>query len=260
LLDSLLQEIMDSSDSDFSEDESFITETPITKTEPQKPKVTGKKHLNDIKNMLGLDSYQAKLEKKRLKRRAAKARKKGGNNSGTMANGLIQTNASRTLGLSSVPEMVTFIDHKKRNKRAENKIGDIVPEKSNNNKEITLKDARFEVFKLGVSGMDKKSREEANTALAIKLGAKPSKNKFVEYKQLKEDRTQEKEEKRLQEEERLHSMEGVKKSSNKNNSTLKKSTNKKKKKGSKNDFKVGSFDGGMLKISQRDINSIKSKK
>merc|ERR1712058_10340 len=105
--------------------------------------VTGKKHLNDIKNMLGLDSYQAKLEKKRLKRRAAKARKKGGSNSGITANGLIQTNASRTLGLSSVPEIVTFIDHKKRNKKVENKSEDVVPEKINNNKEISLKDARF---------------------------------------------------------------------------------------------------------------------
>ena len=252
---------MDSSDSDLSEDDSFINETTASKPEPQKPKVTGKKHLNDIKNMLGLDSYQAKLEKKRLKRKAAKARKKGLSSSQPVANGLVQTNASRSLGLSSVPEVVTFVDHKKRNKKTDNKIeeiGDIV--KSINSKEISLKDARFEVFKLGVSGMDKKSRDEANTALAIKLGAKPSKNKFVEYKQLKEDRIVEKEERRLQEEERINSMEGVKKSTNKNSSTMKKSGNKKKKKGSKKDFKVGSFDGGMLKLSQKDLNSIKSKK
>merc|ERR1719334_2970793 len=120
---------------------------------------------------------------------------------------------------------------KKSRDEADNKIeeiGDIV--KSINSKEISLKDARFEVFKLGVSGMDKKSRDEANTALAIKLGANPLKNKFVEYKQLKEDRIVEKEERRLQEEKRINSMEGVKKSTNKNSSTMKKSGNKKKKK------------------------------
>ena len=30
--------------------------------------------------------------------------------------GIIQTNATKTLGLSNAPEVVTFVDHKKRNK------------------------------------------------------------------------------------------------------------------------------------------------
>ena len=108
--------------------------------------------------------------------------------------------------------------------------------------------------------MDKKSQEEANTALALRLGAKPGKNKCVEYKQLKEERLQEKEDKKVQEEERKQSLQGVRNSS-KNGLTSKKSENKtKKKRGSKSDFKVGSFDGGMLKLSQKDLSSIKSKK
>ena len=123
-----------------------------------------------------------------------------------------------------------------------------------------MKQARFEVFKFGVSGLDKKSREEANNALAVRLGAKPEKNKGVEYKQLKEDRINEKEEKRIKEEEHRNSLQGVK-HSRKSGMSAKKSANiSKKKKGKKGDFKVGAFDGGMLKLSQKDISSIKSKK
>merc|ERR1712062_280585 len=106
-------------------------------------------------------------------------------------------------------------------------------------------------FKFGVSGLDKKSREEANNALAVRLGAKPEKNKGVEYKQLKEDRINEKEEKRIKEEEHRNSLQGVKHS---------RKSGMSEKKSKKGDFKVGAFDGGMLKLSQKDISSIKSKK
>ena len=248
---------MDFSDDDFSEDESVVVNSLPTPVQT-KPKIVGKKHLTELKSILDLDSYQAKLEKKRRKRKAAKARKLGKAN--PTSSGVIETLASRTLGLNHVPEVVTFIDHKKRNKdRLNPNSGQNNSSYELNRKELTLDDARFEVFKFGVSGMDKKSKDEANTALAVRLGAKPAKNKCVEYKQLKEERKQERIEQELLEEERKQSLEGVRKSS-KNGLTAKKSGNKVKKKGSKSDFKVGSFDGGMLKLSKKDLNSIKSKK
>ena len=261
-----LQIEMDFTDSDFSdEEESIVPSKAVTQLKPNVPVITGKKHLNDLKSLLDLDSYQAKLEKKRRKRKAAKARKQGFNiKEAPIVNGAVQTLASRSLGINKPPEIVTFVDHKKRNKykSKSNEINDIVTDevRVHNGKEVSLKQARFEVFKFGVSGMDKKSQEEANTALALRLGAKPGKNKCVEYKQFKEERLQEKEEKKVQEEERKQSLQGVRKSS-KNGLTSKKSENKtKKKRGSKSDFKVGSFDGGMLKLSQKDLSSIKSKK
>ena len=254
---------MDFSDSDFSEDEEVGFPSQKDPPKPTAPVVTGKKHLNDLRNMLELDTYQAKLDKKRKKRKAAKAQKMG-LSSLSQKDGIIQTNATKALGLSESPEIVTFIDHKKRNKskQADNTSTSNTDERVSvsNGKEITMKEARFQVFKFGVSGMDKKSKEEANTALAVRLGAKPEKNKFLDYKDLKEERKLEKEEKEMMEEERKRSLQGVRKSSNKNRVALKKSSNNKvKKKGSKNDFKVGSFDGGMLKLSQKDLSSIKRK-
>ena len=254
---------MDLSDSDFSEDEELRFPSQSNPQKPAAPVVTGKKHLNELKNLLELDTYQAKLEKKRRKRKAAKARKLGLSNT-LQKDGIIQTNATKALGLTSAPEIVTFVDHKKRNKPKQ--AGDTGMSNAvergivSAGKEITMKEARFQVFKFGVSGMDKKSKEEANTALALRLGAKPEKNKFLDYKDLKEERKLEKEEKEMMEEERKRSLQGVRKSSNKNGLAAKKgSNNKVKKKGSKSDFKVGSFDGGMLKLSQKDLNSIKRK-
>ena len=250
---------MDFSDSDFSEEEDAVS--PSVSAPPvHTPVVTGKKHLKDLKNMLKLDSYQAKLDKKRRKRKAAKARKMGLTND-MLKEGIIKTMATKTLNLTNVPEIVTFVDHKKRKRSNQDDLLSNPDVKRNAaiGKEVTMKEARFEVFKFGVSGMDKKSKEEANTALALRLGAKPEKNKCLDYKDLKEERRLEKEEKDMMEEERKQSLQGVRKSSNKNKLVAKKSSKRVKKKGSKSDFKVGSFNGGMLKLSQKDLSSIKRK-
>ena len=252
---------MELSDSDFSDEESSYIPAQKTSLAATKKVTTGKKHLTDLKKILGLDAYQAKLEKKRRKRQAAKARKKGLVLTSSSSD-IIQTKASISLGIASAPEIVHFIDHKKRKQKEEGFIeenvvnnNDVSQKKS---KELTLKDARFEVFKFGVSGMDKKSKEEANKALAVRLGAKPEKNTCIEYKQLKEDRLAEKEALRIQEEERKQSLQGVRKKSG-NSNPSKKST-KVKKKGNKSDFKLGTFDGGMLKLSSKDLKSVKSKR
>ncbi|GJQ88254.1 hypothetical protein Trydic_g13242 [Trypoxylus dichotomus] len=54
-----------------------------------------------------------------------------------------------------------------------------IPETVN---EIDMKRARFEVIKFGMSGFDKQRKEKAKVQLAVKLGAKPPKQKYKNYK------------------------------------------------------------------------------
>ncbi|XP_076038742.1 uncharacterized protein LOC143023949 isoform X2 [Oratosquilla oratoria] len=58
--------------------------------------------------------------------------------------------------------------------------------------ETTMKKTRFEVFKFGMSGFDKMKKKETKEALAIRLGAKPQKNKNIPYKQLMKMKKEEK--------------------------------------------------------------------
>nr|XP_053638253.1 uncharacterized protein LOC128692929 isoform X1 [Cherax quadricarinatus]XP_053638254.1 uncharacterized protein LOC128692929 isoform X1 [Cherax quadricarinatus]XP_053638255.1 uncharacterized protein LOC128692929 isoform X1 [Cherax quadricarinatus] len=61
--------------------------------------------------------------------------------------------------------------------------------------EKELKRARYDVFKLGMSGFHKEKKEDTRVALAIKLGAKPPKNKAVSYKDLFKMKKEEKQKK-----------------------------------------------------------------
>ncbi|XP_058823847.1 uncharacterized protein C1orf131 [Topomyia yanbarensis] len=54
--------------------------------------------------------------------------------------------------------------------------------------------ARKEVINFGISGFDKETKHTAKVALAIKLGAKPPKNTYRNYKEIIEERKREKEE------------------------------------------------------------------
>lgn len=47
-----------------------------------------------------------------------------------------------------------------------------------------MKKARYEVFNYGISGYDFKDQQKAKIALAVKLGAKPPKNAYKNYKDL----------------------------------------------------------------------------
>lgn len=58
--------------------------------------------------------------------------------------------------------------------------------------EEDMKKLRFEVMKFGMTGFQKKKQEDERINLAIRLGAKPPKNKAVNYKQLIEIRKEEK--------------------------------------------------------------------
>ncbi|KRT78912.1 hypothetical protein AMK59_7454, partial [Oryctes borbonicus] len=64
--------------------------------------------------------------------------------------------------------------------------------------EINMKRARFEIIKFGMSGFNKQKKVEAKVQLAIKLGAKPPKQKYKNYKDVLKEKRKEriKEEKR----------------------------------------------------------------
>lgn len=51
--------------------------------------------------------------------------------------------------------------------------------------EMDMKKVRYEVFKFGMSGFKAEKKEEVKVALAIKLGAKPPKRKYYNYKDYK---------------------------------------------------------------------------
>jgi len=250
--------MFDVTDSDADSGSDIDQEQITTTVQNKSVVIPGKRHLDELKELLDLESFQKKKFKKAEKRKRAKARKKG-----SACSGVIETLASKEANCDTA-EIVKFVDHKKRKKDqsgVEAPDQPLVSRNTDGRKEISMKQARFDVFKFGVSGLDKKSREEANTALAVRLGAKPAKNKSVEYKQFKEERALEKEEMELRKLEQEESVKGVRKakaSKKDGNKATKKTKAKKSNSKSSGDFRVGSFDGGMLKLSSKDISKVKS--
>ncbi|XP_033328039.2 uncharacterized protein LOC117221304 [Megalopta genalis] len=59
--------------------------------------------------------------------------------------------------------------------------------------EIEMKRVRYEVMKFGMSGFEKVNADKAKVQLAINLGAKPRKNRGINYKILKEQKKREEE-------------------------------------------------------------------
>lgn len=245
-----LRRFIDMFDFESDETESDVDEVIQDENIPSKSVITGVKHMNEIKEVLELSKFQRRKLKKIKKRKEAKARKLGS------GGGIIQTLASKSKGCV-VPEVVTFVDHKNRKKvkdKIESEAKDI--KSQINRKEITMKQARFEVFKLGVSAMSKEAQIDANTALAIRLGAKPAKNESLPYQEFKDKRLVEKEEQKKKIEEDRNALQVMKQ--RKKGVKEKTKTSKSKKKGEQ--MKVGTFDGGMLKLSSKEISRLKSKK
>jgi len=247
---------MSSEDSDSDVDD--ITKLPEVEIPKQKV-VAGAKHIQDLKDSLGLVQFQTKKENRIRKRKARKARLKeasGGD--------LIQTLASKAKPREA-PVVIVYNDPKNRKRKAK---ADEANEQSHFD-EVSMKQARFDVFKFGVAGMKKNEQQDANVSLAIKLGAKPPKNKCYEYNEFKEMRKKEKDDKNVrQEEERINGgVKLIKKSTTENNKSklpkTKSSTGKNSKIGKtgKNSKigKIGSFDGGMLKISGKELAKMKKK-
>ncbi|CAF1019469.1 unnamed protein product [Rotaria sordida] len=55
----------------------------------------------------------------------------------------------------------------------------------NNNDEVK---SRFDVHKLGIKGFEKSKYEDARVALAVSLGAKLTNRKFINYRELIEEK------------------------------------------------------------------------
>lgn len=108
-------------------------------------------------------------------------------------------------GSKCSPEIVHFVDRSKRrqatttqDKVPTNKKVNSDANKGEKKNELTfdMRQTRMEVFKFGISGLDDTAKLDAKTAHAIKLGAKPPKNKSINYKDLLEEKKKEKEQAR----------------------------------------------------------------
>lgn len=75
----------------------------------------------------------------------------------------------------------TFESHKPKQKSLANKKLNAVDSLKNI---FDIKRAKHEVFRFGTSGMESKDKEVAKIALAVKLGAKPAKSQYKNYKDL----------------------------------------------------------------------------
>ena len=234
----------------------------------------------------GLEGFKQRTCLKAAKRRRQKERKR-------LKKMLVNSNKNKDIvetlatrmgkGDQVIPEVVVYQGPKKRkiqNSKNDNNAtsrGSQNEEKSNEDEEVTMKEARFDVFKFGARGLDKKGQHDARVALALSLGAKPSKNKCLPYEQFKEQKRKEKEVERKEiEQERISGLLKPSKRSHKSLKTQKRSKiqsagkaplSRGKKKGAKKSGtstkgggiqpKLGKFDGGMLKLSAKDIAKLK---
>ena len=180
-----------------------------------------------------------------------------------------------------IPEIVEYKDPRKRPKNKPNEDTSTIetPKKSVTD-EISMKEARFDVFKFGARGLDKQGQHDARVMLALSLGAKPEKNKCLPYDQYKEQRRAEKENDKKEAE--MKKVAGLLKPSKRSHKSMKpqKGSNKSgqfktsistgKDKGHKKSSafkdksgiqpKMGKFDGGMLRLSKKDIEKIRGNK
>ncbi|CAH0553338.1 unnamed protein product [Brassicogethes aeneus] len=88
-------------------------------------------------------------------------------------------------------EVVTFESYKPKEKK-ENDKKYAIYEDDFNGEEFNIKQAKHEVMQFGMSGFTSKRKEAAKLQLAIKLGAKPPKSKYKNYKELLVEKKREK--------------------------------------------------------------------
>ncbi|XP_040574614.1 uncharacterized protein [Lepeophtheirus salmonis] len=210
-------------------------------------RVKGKRHLDEMKDLFGLKELKTKTVMRREKRKRRKERQKH-----EKKEGIISTLATQSSS-HPPPEIHVFVDPQKKHKRKdsvqmEEEEGSRLPKSEENQRTTTMKEARFDVFKFGLSGFDKVKKDDAEEALAIRLGAKPRKNKCLPYEEFKKIRKAEKEE--LREKQLLKNSFAKKKPS-------KQPSDKKQTRSEKINTKVGKFDGGMLKISAAELKKMK---
>lgn len=88
------------------------------------------------------------------------------------------------------PELVVFTSYKSKKHKKPDSV-DVNMTTQSQAPDFDMRQARFDVQKFGIKGFQGNQKQEAMTALLIKLGAKPPKKKYVNYKELQEVRKQE---------------------------------------------------------------------
>jgi hypothetical protein len=223
-----------------------------------------------------LDSFQEKMATRKERKRRAKMRKADEKKESDVgkrdADGAVKTDATRAKSLSSLPAVVVYSDPRKRRirrlKEEEAKEEEDAKKQLKQssslpmNFEVSMKSARYDVFKLGMRGMDKRQREDAEVERLVGLGAKRPKNKGVSYMEFKETRKKERDEMKAQKEEEKVSGVRIALLRKSFSSAASSSASKKSKDGGIGGIqtKIGSFDGGMLKLSAKDLAKIKGGK
>ena len=253
----------------MSDEEVFNESKPDAGHKP----AANSKHIEDLKSMLNLDEFKKKENLKREKRKRQKERRKLRKIEQTKGSTdtVIQTKATKRSEKARkiVPEVVTYKDPRKRAKskglsKKESKSINQADE-SIEDPELSMKQARFEVFKFGLRGLDKEGQNDARVALALKLGAKPKKKGCLPYAEYKDKIMLEKREREEKKEmEKLTGMRTIsarQSSKNKKNDAATNTKKSKKKKSNESiPMKMGKFDGGMLRISKKELNSVKGRK
>ncbi|XP_050502676.1 uncharacterized protein LOC126881971 [Diabrotica virgifera virgifera] len=89
-------------------------------------------------------------------------------------------------------ESVVFESYKSA-KKAKKSTEDSNAKEIDGKNELNMKEAKHEIIKLGMSGLNSKKKEEAKINLLIQLGAKPPKRKNKNYKELCMERKKAKE-------------------------------------------------------------------
>ncbi|KAG9347523.1 hypothetical protein JZ751_005091, partial [Albula glossodonta] len=166
-------------------------------------------------------------------------------------------NLSPDINNSSQVEIVTFQDpsKKKKTKRApisERKLPVPEEKKETKQKDLSLEKARLEVHRFGITGYQKEQQRLFERERAIMLGAKPPKREYINYKvyqeMIKEKKLKAKEEQKLDDKKK-------KKRESKTRDEKKKSSSSSLPTG-----QVGRFKNGVLVLSSKEIQRIKSSK
>ncbi|CAF0974256.1 unnamed protein product [Rotaria sordida] len=202
------------------------------------------RHVDDIKNMLfdepdfDSDNNDDEIKSKTVRRKQRKKLQK-------------QLEEKKKPSV----ETIAFRDPSKK-KKILNKSNTSSPvSQQNENVEFDLEKARFDVHKFGIKGFEKSKYEDARVALAVNLGARPPKRKFINYRELiEQNRAKKAKEKEEEENARLLGDIFHKSPNNKQKS--------KQKRIGEGDVglmrfsSVGKFQGGVLKLTDKDISKL----
>ncbi|KAG7460964.1 hypothetical protein MATL_G00204530 [Megalops atlanticus] len=153
-------------------------------------------------------------------------------------------------------EIVTFQDPSKKKKVTKTLVPEVKPppteEKKVDSKEFSLEKARLEVHRFGITGYQKEQQRMFEQERAIMLGAKPPKKEYINYKVYQQ----------MIKEKKLKAKEEVKLDNKKKKKRESKPRDEKKKPSSSviPTGQVGRFKNGMLVLSSKEIQRIKSSK